>query len=137
MIRMTRVFEHRIKRILDHQTYNTETATEIAGTVDKALFQTRYDTYFIAAALPSGFDIRPVTLEQAKSWLEEYFPCRELLSQDDPSEYRTTIRMPSDLKIRIEASAKRQALSVNAWLVRCLEVGVRLDNFSTTKGERS
>tara|TARA_R110002051_G_scaffold115971_4_gene189170 strand:- start:240 stop:644 length:405 start_codon:yes stop_codon:yes gene_type:complete len=132
---MTRVFEHRIKRILNHQTYNTETATEIAGTVDKALFQTRYDTYFIAAALRRGFDIRPVTLEQAKSWLEEYFPCRELLSQDEPSEYRTTIRMPSDLKSRIDASAKRQALSVNAWLVRCLETAVSLDNVSTPKGE--
>ena len=134
---MTRVFYHKIKRIFDHQTYNTDTATEIAGTVDKALFQTRYDTYFIAAALRSGFDIRPVTLEQAKSWLEEYFPWRELPSQDEPSEYRTTIRMPSYLKTRIDASAKRQALSVNAWLVRCLEAGVRLDNFSTTKGERS
>ena len=134
---MTRVFEHRIKRILNHQTYNTETATEIAGTVDKALFQTRYDTYFIAAALRSGFDIRPVTLEQAKSWLEEYFPCRELPSHDQQSEYRTTIRMPSDLKLRIDASAKRQALSVNAWLVRCLETAVSLDNVSTTKGERA
>jgi hypothetical protein len=134
---MTRVFDHKIKRIFDHQTYNTDTATEIAGFADKALFQTRYDTYFIAAALPSGFDIRPVTLEQAKSWLEEYFPDRELPSHDQQSEYRTTIRMPSDLKIRIDASAKRQALSVNAWLVRCLEVGVRLDNFSTTKGEIS
>ena len=132
---MTRVFEHRIKRILNHQTYNTETATEIAGTVDKALFQTRYDTYFIAAALRSVFDIRPVTLEQAKLWLEEYFPWRELLSQDEPSEYRTTIRMPSDLKSRIDASAKRQALSVNAWLVRCLETAVSLDNVSTPKGE--
>tara|TARA_R100001086_G_scaffold219299_1_gene136092 strand:- start:372 stop:776 length:405 start_codon:yes stop_codon:yes gene_type:complete len=132
---MTRVFQHRIKRILDHQTYNTETATEIAGFADKALFQTRYDTYFIATALRSVFDIRPVTLEQAKFWLEEYFPCRELPSDDQQSEYRTTIRMPSDLKLRIDASAKRQALSVNAWLVRCLEIGVSLDNFSATKGE--
>ena len=26
---MTRVFEHRIKRILNHQTYNTETAVSL------------------------------------------------------------------------------------------------------------
>tara|TARA_R110002110_G_scaffold164745_2_gene364934 strand:- start:595 stop:999 length:405 start_codon:yes stop_codon:yes gene_type:complete len=134
---MTRVFDHKIKRIFDHQTYNTDTATEIAGFADKALFQTRYDTYFIATALRSVFDIRPVTLEQAKLWLEEYFPCRELPSHDQQSEYRTTIRMPSDLKLRIDASAKRQALSVNAWLVRCLETAVSLDNVSTTKGERA
>jgi hypothetical protein len=177
---MTRVFDHRIKRIIDHCTYNTETATEIAGFADKALFKTRErGDYFIAAhwkewelvgrdpdvrgriadlmgcgetewddckknlterdlkraaslstlvmhtqgASPRLLFIRPVTPEQAKSWLEEYFPGRTLREVPDP-ESRSTLRMPSDLKIQIDALAKHRGQSVNAWIVRWLETGV-------------
>jgi predicted DNA-binding protein len=128
---MTRVFDHKIRRIIDHCTYNTETATEIAGSADKALFKTRErGDYFIAVYLHEfRFEgIQPVTFEQAKSWLGEFFPECELQLLTDlldlPSESRTTLRMPSNLKLRIDALAKRRGQSVNAWIVRCLETGV-------------
>ena len=128
---MTRVFDHKIRRIIDHCTYNTETATEIAGSADKALFKTRErGDYFIAVYLHEfRFEgIQPVTFEQAKSWLGEFFPECELQLLTDlldlPSESRTTLRMPSNQKLRIDALAKRRGQSVNAWIVRCLETGV-------------
>jgi hypothetical protein len=132
---MTRVFDHKVKRIFDHCTYNTETATEVAGFADKALFKTRAGTYFVAARWremdehppEEHLGIKPLTGEQAKSWLGEYFPERELPSHDEPSEYRTTLRMPSDLKLRADALAKLRGQSLNAWIVRWLETGASAD----------
>jgi len=142
---MTRIFNHRIKRIIDHRTYNTETAMEIAGSADRALFKTRKrGDYFVAYCSrysrfkangdPYSFqrrDLRPVTLEQAKSWLREHSEECELLSHDDLSEYRGTLRMTSDLKIKIDALAKRRGQSVNAWIVRWLETGVSVEEEGT------
>ena len=87
MVAMTRVFDHKVKRIIDHRTYNTETATEIAGFADKALFKTRArGDYFVAARWREGdrysteepLEIQLVTPEQAKLWLVEHFPGRTL-----------------------------------------------------------
>ena len=142
---MARIFKHSIKRVIDHCAYNTETAMEVAGSADKALFKTRAGTYFVAArwretdehspvvypkrtdTIEEHLGIKPLTVEQAKSWLGEYFPERELPSHDELPEYRTTLRMPLDLKIQIEALAKHRGQSVNAWIVRWLETGVSVD----------
>ena len=130
---MTRVFDHRIKRIIDHCTYNTETATEIAGFADKALFKTRdRGDYFVAARWRDKYfteellGVQPVTPEQAKSWLEEHFPGRTLgeVPKRSSPESRFTLRMQESMKIQVDALAKRRGQSLNAWIVRWLETGV-------------
>ena len=129
---MTRVFDHRIKRIIDHCTYNTETATEIAGFADKALFKTRdRGDYFIAARWKEDelwlrLEVQPVTPEQAKSWLGEHFPGRTLgeVPKSSSPESRFTLRMPESLKTQVDALAKHRGQSLNAWIVRWLETGV-------------
>ena len=144
---MTRVFAYRVKRVIDHCTYNTETATEVAGFADKALFKTRdRGDYFVAARwrehakvlrpilkdlgmedeLWLRLEVQPVTPEQAKSWLEEHFPGRTLgeVPKSSSPESRFTLRMPESLKIQIDALAKHRGQSLNAWIVRWLETGV-------------
>ena len=82
---MARIFKHSIKRVIDHCAYNTETAMEVAGSADKALFKTRAGTYFVAArwretdehspvvypkrtdTIEEHLGIKPLTVEQAKS----------------------------------------------------------------------
>jgi hypothetical protein len=113
---MTRVFDHKIKRIIDHCTYNTETATEIAGFADKALFKTRdRGDYFIAARWKEDelwlrLEVQPVIPEQAKAWLEEHFPGRTLgeVPKSSSPESRFTLRMPESLKIQVDALAKHR-----------------------------
>ena len=131
---MTRTFKHQIKRIVEYEgkrrTYNTEIATEVAGLADMALFKTRtHGYYFLASYQPEwGFQgVRPVTLKEAAAWLHEHFPTpHEPLQEGHPvgtpkPEIRATLRYPSDLKLQIETAAKNSHLSVNAWVVRCLE----------------
>lgn len=131
---MTRTFKHQIKRIVEYEgsrrTYNTEIATEVAGFANMALFKTRtHGYYFLASYRPEwGFQgVRPVTLEEARAWLHEYFPTHHgPLQEGHPvgtpkPEIRATLRYPSELKPQIEAAAKNSRLSVNAWVVRCLE----------------
>jgi hypothetical protein len=57
---------------------------------------------------------------------------------DDGSTTRTTLRLPEQLKSRVEEAANRDGLSVNTWLVRAvsaaLEPARRTGNF--TAGQR-
>ena len=129
---MTRVFAYKVKRVIDHCTYNTETATEVAGFADKALFETRErGDYFVADlgneyATEEPLGVQPVTPEQAKSWLGEHFPGRTLgeVPESSSPESRFTLRMPESLKIQVDALAKHRGHSLNAWIVRWLETGV-------------
>jgi predicted HicB family RNase H-like nuclease len=126
MVAMTRAFDQKIKRIINHYTYNTETATEIAGFADKALFKTRDRGDYFVAARWKKLEVQPVTPEQAKSWLEEYFPGRTLgeVPKSSSPESRFTLRMPESLKTQVDALAKHRGQSLNAWIVRWLETGV-------------
>jgi hypothetical protein len=138
---MTRIFNHRIKRIIDHRTYNTETATMIAGSADRALFKTRgRGDYFVAArwremdeySPEEHLGIQPLTPEQANLWLKEHFPglrC-EVLKISSP-ESRFTLRMPKDLRLSMDTLAKHRGQSVNAWIVRWLETGVSVEEEGT------
>ena len=49
---------------------------------------------------------------------EEHLPPSAAVDAEDGAMSRLNLRMPERLKVRIEAAAAREGLSVNAWLVR-------------------
>jgi hypothetical protein len=61
-------------------------------------------------------------------------------TDDEEAIARINLRLPEHLKVRIEAAAGRESLSVNAWLVRALGAavdpadGVRRDRRTTSRG---
>ena len=130
------------KRIIDGKTYNTETATQIAGwgggdgpyERGSYLYQSRFGAFFHYSYLEGASEddhetIEPLTPEQARSWLEKnqsYDPdLIEKLFGEMPEagsgETKYTLRMPDSLKDRLAALAKANGQSLNAWMVRCLE----------------
>ena len=131
----------RCKRIINGKTYNTETATSLARwesddlPLAEGLFKTRLGAYFLLVddQTRPGERIRPLTLDEAKQWMEEH--CQTELYESefeevpeagaaDP-EARITLRIPRSLHIRIEGAAKKHNQSLNAWILRCLENGVQ------------
>jgi hypothetical protein len=130
------------KRIIEGKTYNTETATQLAGWSDmegpsevgKCLFQTRFGAFFLYSYRDGGFDddfdeIEPLSPEEARAWLEKYESSRpELIEQvfgqmpeAGSGEVKYTLRMPESLRDRLAALAKANDQSLNAWIIRCLE----------------
>ena len=130
------------KRIIGGKTYNTETATQIAGwgggdgpyERGRYLYQSRLGAFFLYSYFEgSGEDdyekIEPLTPEQAREWLEEnqsYNP--DLIEQlfgkmpeAGSGEIKYTLRLPESLRDRLAALAKANEQSLNAWIVRCLE----------------
>jgi hypothetical protein len=132
------------KRIIDGKTYNTETATQIAGWMDdnddvpwesgRYLYKNRHGAFFLYTFLNGAYEedfekIEPFSSEQARSWLEEnrgwnpdlieslFGPMPEAGS----GEAKYTLRMPDSLRDRLAACAKANNQSLNAWIVRCLE----------------
>jgi hypothetical protein len=49
---------------------------------------------------------------------------------DEGGMSRTTLRLPDHVKVRIEAAAVREGLSVNAWLVRTVAAALEPKNRS-------
>jgi hypothetical protein len=47
---------------------------------------------------------------------------------DDGGMSRINLRLPDSLKLRVEQAARRERLSVNAWLVRAADVALRHDD---------
>ena len=137
--------DRKCKRIIDGKTYNTETATRIAGWDDdnnedgpwdsgRLLYQTRHGAFFLYSYLDGAneqdFDkIEPYTPEQAQKWLEEncsWDP--ELIErlfgampEAGSGEVKYTLRLPESLRDRLAIRAKSNQQSLNAWIVRCLE----------------
>jgi len=132
------------KRIIDGKTYNTETATQIAGHDDddynvpyesgEYLYQTRFGAFFLFSFYEAhGEDdyekIQPFTPDQAREWLEKNQSSRvdliETLFGEMPEaglgEIKYTLRLPESLRDRLSALAKANEQSLNAWIVRCLE----------------
>ncbi len=132
------------KRIIDGKTYNTETATLIAGSDDTApdapwdtgehLYQTRFGAFFLCKYFHwSGDDdyekIVPFTPDQAREWLETNYSYRvdliERLFGEMPEagseKSKFTLRMPDSLRERLAERAKANNQSLNAWMIRCLE----------------
>lgn len=130
------------KRIIDGKTYNTETATQIAGwenddgtfSAGRYLYQTRFGAFFLYSYLDSGDEddyekIEPFTPEQAREWLEKNQSYSvELIEslfgtmpEAGSGESKFTLRMPDSLRDRLAERAKAKNQSLNAWIVRCLE----------------
>lgn len=133
---------HRVKRIIDGKTYNTETATKIGGydhdegpyETGDFLYQTRFGAFFrytyLDGAAEDDYDrITPLTPDEARSWLEanlSYEPeVIETLFGEMPEagagEIKYTLRLPESLRDRLAARAKDSGQSLNAWIIRCLE----------------
>jgi hypothetical protein len=132
------------KRIIDGKTYNTETATEIAG-VDNDdysvpyeagayLYQTRFGAFFLFSYYEAHREddyekIEPFTPDQARDWLEKNVSHRVdlieklfgTMPEAGSGESKFTLRMPDSLRDRLAALAKANDQSLNAWIVRCLE----------------
>lgn len=53
---------------------------------------------------------------------------------DDRGTARLTVRLPESLKDRAEASASRDGLSVNAWMVRAVQAAVQPTTTSHARG---
>lgn len=132
------------KRIIDGKTYNTETATQIAGFRDdeddvpwmsgRYLYQNRHGAFFlytfVDGAEESDFErIEPYSPEQARSWLEKNCSWNPALIESrfgempeaGQGEIKFTLRIPESLRDRLAALAKQNNQSLNAWIVRCLE----------------
>jgi len=131
------------KRIIDGKTYNTETATELFGSNwdhesfsgGHYLFQTRFGAYFFYKYLDGANEddfetITPCSADEARQWLEKnasYDPdLIERLFGEMPEagsgEIRFTLRLPESLRDRLAALAKANNQSLNAWMVKCLEL---------------
>lgn len=129
------------KRIIDGKTYNTETATQIGGSVREEgpgeiaeyLYQNRFGVFFLYS-LVEGFEehdgerIVPYTPEQARKWLEQLSDgARQIetlfgeMPEAGSGEAKYTLRMPESLRDRLASYAKANNQSLNAWIVRCLE----------------
>ena len=59
---------------------------------------------------------------------------------DEGGTWRTTLRLPESFKLRVEETANREGISVNAWLVRIVAAALEPKNQSTSErtalGER-
>jgi hypothetical protein len=125
------------KRIKDGKTYNTETATQLAGWDDdegpflygQYLYQNRFGAFFLYThgGTEEREDIIPYTPERAREWLEknQQVDLIESLFGKMPEagsgESKFTLRMPDSLRERLAERAKANDQSLNAWIVRCLE----------------
>ena len=130
------------KRIIDGKTYNTETATQIAGWEEDGgpyswgsfLFQTRFGAFF-EFSFRDTFDedsyerIAPLSPDEAQKWLESKVSWQpeliEKLFGEMPeagsAEVKFTLRLPDSLRNRLAALAEANNQSLNAWIIRCLE----------------
>ena len=131
------------KRIINGKTYNTETATQIAGWDDqhsgpyeygRFLFQTRFGAFFEYSYLEGDGEndyekIVPLSPDLAQEWLEERDSSNtdliESLFGEMPeagtAEVKFTLRIPESLRNRLALLAEVNKQSLNAWIVRCLE----------------
>jgi predicted HicB family RNase H-like nuclease len=131
-----------MKRIIEGQTYNTETATEIAGGGHPdsgawwALYQTRAGAFFKVIVNHGGEDVQffdRVTDEQAAEIVVNHAPhlfdqyFAGMFPEGGAAEKRLTIRLPINLAKRIEAAAEAKKASVNAYVMRALEKSVAED----------
>src|SRR5450631_2615497 len=97
------------KRIIDGKTYNTETATHVAGWDDMDgpyeggahLYQTRFGAFFLYVWDMEGRErITPCTPEEARTWLEKHQYVEQIeklfgqMPEAGSGETKFTLRMP-------------------------------------------
>jgi predicted HicB family RNase H-like nuclease len=132
-----------MKRIIEGQTYNTETATQvfIGGSQFSqgwwGLYQTRAGAFFKILVNHDGEEVLefgPVSDDEAQRLLEKhanhlvekYFDVIE----GGSAERRLTVRLPINLARRIEEAAGKKKASVNSYVMRALERAVKEDGAS-------
>lgn len=130
-----------MKRIIDGQTYNTDTATQVFfESADDpsmawwALYQTRHGAFFKVLVDHDGetttftplsdADAQAVLEKRANHLVEQYFGP---FPEGGAAERRLTIRVPGNLAERMEAAASAKSLSLNAYAMRCFEQCVAKD----------
>jgi hypothetical protein len=132
-----------MKRIIDGQSYNTETATEILvhgpGGLSNAwlgLYQTRGGAFFKVIVNHDGEEVLsfgPVSDEDAANLVAKYKPALTdkyfggMFPEGGDAEKRLTVRLPINLAKRVEAAATGKGVSVNAYVMRSLERSVSQD----------
>lgn len=97
-----------------------EITSELApGSVDVRL--RGRDPEFVVTQAPSGASF------------EDALPAAPVAPEasDDTSTTRTTLRLPDQLKGRVEEAANREGLSVNTWLVRAISAAIEPTKRST------
>jgi predicted HicB family RNase H-like nuclease len=134
-----------MKRIINGKTYNTDTATLVARSwwvdweqgdaeIRSDLYLTRGGAFFLVHTGPSDADIRtvfePMERDAVDTWLTtgevevldtSVFAEPEEAAAEREPEATLYVRVPRSLKDRIEAGANDDDLSVNAWVMRCVE----------------
>jgi hypothetical protein len=77
----------------------------------------------LSAELPEGrVEIRLVGDDVEFAYVDEHPPAPPTEGDGDLSS-RITLRLPEQLKLKVEASASGEGLSVNGWILRVLERG--------------
>lgn len=133
--------EIRCKRIIDGKTYNTETSTQLGywdggdTPLIEALYQSRHGTFFLYhldetrhTSDPLSERIIPRDPGEAQKWMETYCSAEALervfgeMPEAGEAEARVTLRIPESLRKRIATLAEQRNQSVNAWILRCLEL---------------
>ena len=129
-----------MKRIINGQTYNTDTATEVLcenfrGDMNWwGLYQTRHGAFFkVIVDMDVGeLTLTPLSDAEAKELLEKR--ANHLLEryfgpfpEGGAAERRLTIRVPGNLADRMEAAATAKGLSLNSYAMRCFERCARED----------
>jgi hypothetical protein len=83
----------------------------------------------LSASLPEGHvDVRIVGGDVELTYMSGPLPTEEAAPDEDLSS-RITLRLPENLKARIETAAARQNQSVNTWLVRAAARGLDRPTF--------
>lgn len=138
--------EIRCKRIIEGKTYNTETATRLGHRDDdgpwiETLFKNRFGAYFLHAECEVELkeDIIPLSQLEAQGWMEKHCNVErveaefgEMPEAGDP-EARFTLRLPESLRRRAAALAERRDQSLNAWILRCIENGIKFQEPSDAR----
>jgi hypothetical protein len=124
-----------MKRIINGQTYNTDTATLVFSEEAPepsmgwwALYQTRHGSFFKVVVDHDGETTTwtPLSDPEAQSLLErranhhveQYFGP---MPEGGAAERRLTIRVPGNLADRMETAAKAKGISLNSYAMRCFE----------------
>ena len=134
-----------MRRIIDGTAYDTDTGELImeVGFNDahpdegQRLYRTRNGAFFlweqyVTPSYRAGQDIVPLSDAKTQEWLEKYG--NELVEkyfgempEGGAAERRITLRMPSNLGERLNRLAESNNVSVNRYIVRCLERCVAQD----------
>lgn len=129
-----------MKRIIEGVTYNTDTAIEIAYSWKKdskdkyvTLYQTRKGDFFFhiqnyessLGHIDENYDDPKRFIEIADEVYINPFSSAEKEMQRETAVF---VRLPEPLKRAMETAAKAQGVSVNHWIVRRVEEGLRMTN---------